>query len=193
MIRVRALTTEEASELERLTKSRRAEARIVERARIVALARDGKSAPAIAEELRMSEKMVRQWLHRFNDRGLAGLADAPRSGRPAVYTPVVVGEIIAASLTKPETLGLPFGCWTLDRLAAYLQEHKSIPIKRSRLDDLLLDEGLRWRRHETWFSEQAELERREDPAQGATPVDPAFAQKRGPLRPSTRRRLRRVS
>ena len=193
MIRVRALTAEEASEVERLTKSRRAEARVVERARIVALARDGKSAPAIAQELRMSEKMVRQWLRRFNDRGLAGLADAPRSGRPATYTPEVVGEIIAASLTKPQALGLPFGCWTLDRLAAYLQEHKGIPIRRSRLDDLLLDEGLRWRRQETWFSEQARLERPGEDAQGATPVDPEFAQKRGRSRPSTRRRLTVVS
>lgn len=171
VIRVRALTAEEASEVERLTKSRRAEARVVERARIVALARDGKSASAIARELRMSEKMVRQWLLRFNDRGLAGLTDAPRSGRPATYTPEVVGEILSASLIKPQALGLPFGCWTLDRLAAYLREHKGIPIKRNRLDDLLLDEGLRWRCRETWFSEQAKLERPAENALGATPVD----------------------
>ena len=32
--------------------------------------------------------------------------------------------MIAMALTKPETLGLPFAAWTLDRLAAYLHEHK---------------------------------------------------------------------
>ena len=31
------------------------------------------------------------------------------------------GEVIAAALTDPQALGLPFACWTLDRLAAYLQ------------------------------------------------------------------------
>lgn len=193
MIRVRALTVEEAAEVERLTKSRRDEARLVKRARIVALARDGKGAPAIARELGVSEKMARQWLVRFNDGGLDGLADAPRSGRPPTYTPEVVGTVIAASLTKPQDLGLPFGAWTLDRLAAYMEEEQGVPIKRGRIDQLLLAEGLRWRRQETWFSEQAVMERADEGAQGATPVDPAFAQKRGPSSPSTRRRLTRVS
>jgi len=193
MIRVRALTAEEVAEIERLAKSRTAEARLVERARVVALARAGKGAPAIARELGVSEKMVRQWLGRFNARGLEGLADAARSGRPPIYTAEVIGEVIAAALTKPQALGLPFGCWTLDRLAAYMQEEKGVPIKRGRIDQLLLAEGLRWRQQETWFSEQATFERLGEGSQRATPVDPAFAQKRGPSRPSTRRRLTRVS
>ncbi len=193
MIRLRELTDEEGREIARLARSRSDEARLVERAKVIALARGGEGAPAIARELGVSEKMVRQWLRRFNDAGLAGLADAPRSGRPATYTPAVVGEVVAASLTKPETLGLPFACWTLDRLAAYLQEHKGIPIKRSRLDDLLLDEGLRWRRQETWFSERAALDPARDGEPEATPIDPDFAEKRGRSRPSTRRRLRVVS
>ena len=67
-------------------------------------------------------------------------------------------------MTNPKTLGLPFGCWTLDRLQAYLNEQKTIPIKRSRIDELLQAEGLQWRHQETWFGER---------------VDPAFAEKRG--------------
>src|SRR5579859_7406695 len=149
MIRVRALTAEEVAEIERLAKSRTAEARLVERARVVALARAGKGAPAIARELGVSEKMVRQWLGRFNARGLEGLADAARSGRPPIYTAEAMGEVIAASLTKPQELGLPFASWTLDRLATYMQEQKGISIQRSRLDERLLDEGRRWRQQET--------------------------------------------
>lgn len=42
-----------------------------------------------------------------------------------------------------------FGSWTLDRLQVYLNEHKGIAIKRSRLDEILLDKGLRWRKRET--------------------------------------------
>jgi transposase len=193
MLRLRELTVEDRGEIERLAKSRTAESRTVERARIVALARAGQSAPAIAREVGCSEKMARQWLRRFNERGVAGLADAPRSGRPATSTTAVVGEVIAASLTKPEALGLPFASWTLDRLAAYMREEKGVPIKRGRIDQLLLAEGLRWRRQETWFSEQAALGRPGGDSRGATPVDPAFAQKRGPLRPSTSRRLTTVS
>jgi transposase len=109
---------------------------------------------------------------------MAGLADKPRTGRPATYTAHEVAEVIATSLTPPEQLGLPFASWTLDRLEAYLNEHKGIAIKRSRIDDLLSAEGLRWRTQETWFGER---------------VDPEFAQKRGALKNATRVHLRGVS
>jgi transposase len=83
--------------------------------------------------------------------------------------------VIGAALSNPRRLGLPFAAWTLDRLAAYLLEHKGIAMRRSRIDEILLAEGLRWRRHETWFGER---------------VDPAFTEKRGASRGSTPRRRR---
>ena len=42
-------------------------------------------------------------------------------------------QVLAAALTNPRRLGLPFASWTLDRLEAYLNEEKDIPIKRSRV------------------------------------------------------------
>lgn len=189
MLRVREMTAEEGETIERLARSRTEPARLVERARIVRSAGQGRPVRAVAEDLRLGAETVRFWVKRFNAAGVDGLADAPRSGRPATYTPEEVGEVIAAALTKPQALGLAFGAWTLDRLAAYLAEHKGIAIKRSRIDELLLDEGLRWRQQETWFGERAALERAEaaDPAE-AKPVDPDFARKRGRSRRSTRRR-----
>lgn len=175
-LRVRAMSAQEVAQLERLAHSRGAPARLVERARIIWHARQGQRVPDIADELQLHEATVRQWLKRFNAQGLAGLEDAPRSGRPATYTPEQVGEVLATALTPPQRLGLPFNCWTLDRLEAYLNEERGLPIKRSRIDELLIAEGLRWRTQETWFGER---------------VDPDFAKKRGPSRGSTRR-LRRV-
>jgi len=55
----------------------------VERARIIQLASEGRTAPAIAERLRIAEKVARRWLTRFNAEGVAGLRDKPRSGQPA--------------------------------------------------------------------------------------------------------------
>jgi len=120
---------------------------------------------------------VRRWIARFNACGLEGLRDRRRDGRPATYTSEQVGEVVATSLRDPRDLGLPFASWTLDGLAAYLQEEKGIPIKRSRVGEILQAEGLRWRQQETWFGER---------------VDPAFAEKRGPSSRSTRRHLRIV-
>jgi len=54
--------------------------------------------PAIAQELELTEITVRTWLKRFNNEGLDGLADLPRSGRPATYSAEQVAEVIAAAL-----------------------------------------------------------------------------------------------
>jgi len=173
MIRLRELTPEEQTMIERLAHSRTAEARVVERTRMIWHASRGLSVPAIASELGLHAQTVRHWLTRFNAAGLEGLADQPRGGRPATYTPDQVAEVIATALTDPQTLGQPFARWTLDRLEPYLNEERGIPIKRSRIDDLLIAEGLRWRQQETWFGERP---------------DPAFAKTRGPLKASTPRR-----
>ena len=166
LLRLRRLSVEDEEEIARLTRSRTAPVRLVERARIIELAQQGRRGPAIAAALGVSVAMVRRWVARCNAQGVAGLADAPRSGRPATYPPEAVGALVAASLTAPQELGLPFGSWTLDRLTAYLNEEQGIAIKRSRIGELLQAEGLRWRTQETWFGERP---------------DPAFAEKRGPL------------
>jgi transposase len=163
-LQVREPTDEERSIIERTARSRTAAIRQVERARIIQASAEGKEVAEIAGELGVKDHKVRKWIKRFNERGVAGLEDEPRSGRPATYTPEEVSEVIATALTDPQKLGLPFASWTLDRLEVYLNEVKGIGIKRSRIDDLLVREGLRWRSQETWFGER---------------VDPDFARKRG--------------
>ena len=113
---------------------------------------------------------VRFWLKRFNERGLPGLEEEMRSGRPPTYTAEERSAVIAAALSRPAKLGLPFASWTLDRLVAYLGE-KGIGMKRSRVSEVLQAEGLKWRQEETWFG---------------TRVDPEFEHKRGRSSASTR-------
>jgi transposase len=175
---LRELTTDERSAVERLAHSRTSAARLVDRARVVLAALDGERVAAIAERFHVTAATVYLWLHRFNDGGLAGLEDKPRKGRPPTYTREQAGVVVATALTDPQTLKLPFASWTLDRLAAYLAEHRGITMKRSRISELLIAEGLRWRKEETWFGER---------------VDPEFAEKRGPSSDSTRLLPREVS
>jgi transposase len=163
-LQLQEVTDEARQAVARLARSRRAPARAVERAQVVQAALEGAAVEEIAVRLRLARNTVYLWLHRFEARGLAGLEDAPRGGRPPTYTREQVSEIIATALTRPQSLGLPFQSWTLDRLVAYLAEAKDIAMKRSRLDEVLLTKGLRWRKEETWFGER---------------VDPEFAAKRG--------------
>src|SRR5690242_12722597 len=163
-VQLREVTDEERQAVARLARSRRAPARAVERAQVVHAALEGVVVEEIAVRLHLARNTVYLWLHRFAERGLAGLEDEPRGGRPPTYSREQVGEIVATALTDPQTLGLPFASWTLDRLVAYLSERKGIAMKRSRVNEMLLTEGLRWRKQETWFGER---------------VDPDFAAKRG--------------
>jgi transposase len=169
-IRLRTLTDAERTTLERLAHSRTAEARQVERARILWEARQGATAPVLAAKLGLHHVTVRERIKRFNTDGLASLVDKPRSGRPSTYGSDERSIVVATALTDPQTLGQAFGSWTLDRLERYLNDVKQIPIKRSRIDDILLAEGLRWRKQETWFGHR---------------VDPDFVEKRGGSTSST--------
>lgn len=172
-IELREQTAEEQQVLERLSASHKAQAALVKRANMVVRYYAGRSCEQIGRELEVDNETVSRWVHRFVERGLDGLRDHPRSGRPMIYSVQEVSLVICTALTSPQELGLPFGCWTLDRLQAYLQEEKRLAMKRSRIDEILLKEGLRWRQQERWFGQR---------------VDPDFAQKRGPLSSSTKGR-----
>ena len=177
-LRVRALTLEETTVIHRLAQSRTEAARLVQRAKVIWLSYQGYQVAAIADDVACSQHSVRMGITRFNAAGVEGLRDQPRAGRPVTYPPEQVRVVIETALTNPDTLGLPFAWWTLDRLEAFLHEHKQIGMQRSRIDELLIQEGVRWRMQETWFRER---------------VAPAFAEKRGPSSRATRRRLRLVS
>jgi transposase len=169
-VRVRALSDEEAHRLARMTRSQKLGAGLVRRAQIIQHAVGGLSAPGMAAKMGLCGATVRFWLRRFNERGLpAGLEEEMRSGRPPTYTAEERSAVIAAALSRPADLGLPFASWTLDRLVAYLGE-KGIGMKRSRVSEVLQAEGLKWRQEETWFGAR---------------VDPEFERKRGRLSAST--------
>jgi transposase len=169
-LRVRVLSSEEAEGLARMARSRSLGAGLVRRAQIVQHAvQEGLSAPDIAARMGLCGTTVRFWLKRFNERGLQGLEEDMRSGRPPAYTAEERSTAIKAALSCPAELGLPFASWALDRLVACLSE-QGIGMRRSRISEVLLAEGLKWRQEETWFGAR---------------VDPDFASKRGPSSNST--------
>jgi transposase len=121
-IRVRVVSEEERRTLGQMARSHTLGAGIVRRAQIVLHALDGLKAPEITARMDLCGATVRHWLKRFNARGLDGLKEDVRSGRPPTYSAEQRSAVINAALTRPADLGLPFACWTLDRLVAYLGE-----------------------------------------------------------------------
>lgn len=148
-LRLRPLSEEEHQAIERLVHARSTPIGKLKRAQIIWLASQGYKTPAIAQELEVSERMVRNRLHRFNEQGLVGVEEAPRSGRPVTYEPALVSEIIQTALSKPQEVGEDYAMWTLDRLVEHLHRVKGIRMQRSRISEIFIAEGLSWRHDET--------------------------------------------
>jgi transposase len=174
-LRVRAVSEEERTALGQMARSRTLGAGLVRRAQIVLHALEGLKAPKIGARMDLRGATVRHWLKRFNARGLQGLDEDVRARRPPTYSAEQRSAVIDTALTRPADLGLPFASWTLDRLVAHLAE-QGVAMRRSRISEIFLQEGLKWRR---------EAGSRRDPGFGAR-VDPEFARKRGRSSSSTR-------
>jgi transposase len=100
----------------RLSRSSSVRAGLAQRARIVLLAADGVSNTAIADLVGASRPTVIGWRERYERRGMAGLEDHPRSGRPRS---IDHAAIITATLTPPpKRLGVTH--WSTRLLAAQL-------------------------------------------------------------------------
>jgi transposase len=152
----------EERRLRRLAAARHAPASWLERARIVTLSWDGAQVGQIAAQLGCHPRTVYRWLHRFNQHGIDGLGDLPRSGRPRRLGELERGRVIALVGSDPpgRLLRQPDGTlaavddqqaaqWTLDALAAAAQA-EGIQVSRSQVRRILQAEGVRWRTVRSW-------------------------------------------
>jgi transposase len=102
--------------LERLVRAPSVRAGLAQRARIVLLAGDGVSNTSIAELVGMSRPTVIGWRERYAARGIAGLDDEQRPGRPRT---IDHSAIVTATLTPPpKKLGVTH--WSTRLLARHL-------------------------------------------------------------------------
>ncbi|MGH2674787.1 MAG: helix-turn-helix domain-containing protein [Actinomycetota bacterium] len=81
------LSREERGALERMAAKYSSPYREVMRAKIVLYAARGLSNEDIASRLDLPRQVVSKWRKRFYEEGMPGLAERPRRGRPAVFSP----------------------------------------------------------------------------------------------------------
>jgi transposase len=90
------------------------------RASIVLAAAAGRSNAAIAAEVGACTDTVRKWRRRFAADRLPALKDAPRSGRPPVFTAADRAEAVALACALPAESGIPLSKWSCPELAREL-------------------------------------------------------------------------
>ena len=132
---------QERTELERLGRSRTEPKQRVERARIILACLGGEPQAQIAARLGTRPNTVSKWRIRFARQGIAGLADAPRSGKPKTYGPDLRTKLLALIETPP-----PKGQASWDGLALA----KAAGAKKSTVYALLQKDGIQLQRSRSW-------------------------------------------
>ena len=100
------LTPKQQGGLERLVRGGKTEVRKYRRAEMVLLADQGVSVKSIARRLGTNRSLVKKWLGRFRGKGLPGLDDLPRSGRPQRVQCLERTQVVAAALSSARTVWL---------------------------------------------------------------------------------------
>lgn len=134
-------TTEVRRELERLSRSRSGEVRLVERARIILACLGGRRNEEVAREMGMRPNTIGKWRRRFAAQGLAGLRDEPRSGKPAKYGDELRDRLLA-QLEQAPPAGMT--SWDGGTLASAL----SVPADA--VWRMLRKQGIQLQRHRSW-------------------------------------------
>src|SRR5262249_2150911 len=105
----------------------------------------GFTVPQIAAIHDCGEDVVRLWLHRYEQQGVVGLEDEPRSGRPPKDR--LAGPIVDAQASQsPRCSGHVQACWSVALLAAFLARRFRLLLSRSSVRRALHHMGWRWAR-----------------------------------------------
>jgi transposase len=166
-LKLRTLTDAEWKVIEKLAVGRTAPAIQVKRAQLLKHLAQGASAPQAAGLVgNASAELARRLLKPFNQVGLKALEDQPRSGRKPTLTEQQRGRLamLAKSPPKEDLPEAQGAChWTLDTLLEAAHQ-EGIPVGRTRLWEILQQEGVRWwQRSLTWLES----------------ADPEYPEKRG--------------
>jgi transposase len=97
------------------------EARYDHRLHGVLLVAQGMNCCRVAALLGDAPRTVEYWVRRFEEKGLAGLQEGPRPGRPSRLNPQEVAEIQGALRKRPTDFGLSGNLWDGKTLAAHIE------------------------------------------------------------------------
>jgi transposase len=123
------------------------------RAEIVLAAAMGRSNARIARDLGISQDTARKWRGRFAARGLDGLRDRPRPGRPRRISAADRAAVVALACQLPAATGVPLAHWTGPELAAELtaRELASSPVSASSVLRILAEHPVKPWQYQSWI------------------------------------------
>jgi len=140
--------------LEKISRSKKAEVRLVQRVRIILLSSERKYRNTeIGAKVGCNRDTVRKWQKCFHERGFAGLKDASRSGHPLKFTAKERTKILAMSTKSPELEGKHFTDWTVRSLATHIVKKNIVKkISKSTIWRFLTSVDIKPHKWEYWLN-----------------------------------------
>lgn len=108
-----------------------------QRATAIRMLHLGHKPETVAELLAVAPSTVWNWHRRYRAEGVSGLANQPKSGRPAKADDAYVQAIETAVEADPRTLGYAFSVWTLNKLRLHLAKTTGLLLSYSRFRELV--------------------------------------------------------
>lgn len=143
------LNDEELLELETISRSSKAERRMVERANIILLWYHGKSFIETQQQLNLSQMAVNKWRKRFTLLRMEGLTDAARSGKPPIYTAAQKAKVVQLATRKPKG---GYTSWSQRRIA------KEVGMSQGKVQQILKQADLKPHKVEYWCGKSTDAE-----------------------------------
>lgn len=123
---------------------KRAEVR--QRAMGLRLLQEGQTPKEVAEIMAVSQPTVYSWHHRWQENGLEGLANRPKSGRPRKTDCRYVERLEEVIEQDPQEMGYSFTIWTADRLRYHMEKETGKLIGPTQFRTLLQENDFVYRR-----------------------------------------------
>jgi transposase len=110
------------------------------------LVAQGMTCPEVGRLLGDAPRTVEYWVRRFEKRGLAGLVEGQRPGRPGRLSETQRREIGRALRRSPRELGLEVTLWDGKTLAAWLERRYGVGLGVRQCQRLFRQLGFRLRK-----------------------------------------------
>lgn len=140
---------EQKHELVTMSRSLKMENRYVQRSRVILLSLEGQNMDSIIKATQMSRPSINKWRQRFRVKGIDGLMDAPRSGKPSVISAEQKATVIQKACEKP-TGG--YTNWSQQRIG------KEVGISQSKVHQILKQADLKPHKIDYWCGKSPDPE-----------------------------------
>ena len=104
------------------------------------------TCPEVGHLLGEAPRTVAYWVRRFEDRGVAGLTEGERPGRPPRLNAAQMRDVNRVLRARPTDAGMPVNLWDGKTLAAWIEKRYGIRLGVRQCQRLFRQFGFRLRK-----------------------------------------------